>query len=183
MAISNPENPSNSTLLYNTLVQGLLRPDVRYTDGHYLDVTLPPDGEYPGATGWVSDYEAYKLQAAHELDRQRKEAWGEALNTDNPLPFPMGLLRADRRALLERGLTYIDIKLEEPSDGRAVSYSLLRPREVQEDFLPPNLDAAGIEPTSEEILVWDIKRRLQIPNPFTEPHLLALYKYLQQPQA
>lgn len=184
-----PDNaPSNSTLFYNALVQGLLRPEVRYGDAHYLDLVLPPDGEYVGATGRMSDYEDYKLQAASDLIRQRTEEWGAAWTLENNLPFPpQSLLPAERRSFLERGLAYIDIQLSEgpePPDRYTANYEVVRPQDLPGGHeVVERAEAAGLNPASSEPYVFETGTPRYIPNPFKEPHLLALYKYLQTEQA
>lgn len=170
---------SNNTLFYNSLVQGLLRPDVRYMDAHYLDVTLPADGAFEGGKGWMSDYPDFLLKAARDLREQQRQINIAKLEAGDMNFIPDGLTQKDRRSFLMRGLAFIDVELKVGEGQEAKGCMTVCPQDVPEnDHCLRAAIRAGLEPIAEEPFVYDPTRELYIPDPFEEPHLLALYKYL-----
>jgi hypothetical protein len=176
------ETPSNNQLFYRSLIAGLLRPEVRFSDAHYLSVALPPEDDFPGATGWLSDYPTYLLTAAAELSEQRQQKFVAALEagrTDVAMP---SLTQEDRHRFLEQGLAYVDMEFLIGPQKEKRGYVVGRPQDLQpDDYLLAGAVNTGLQPT-EDPFVYDTTRRLHVPDPFAEPHLLALYKYLQAPQ-
>jgi hypothetical protein len=164
------KSPTNNTRLYNALVEGLLRPEVRYAEAHYLDFTLPSDDAYEGGSGQVNDYLSYNLAVARELRRKRRN------KGDAPV-----LTQADRQDFLRRGLACLQVRIDEDQTTRF--WAIARPKDMAPRSLAMMLIAKRARETEVELVpdqpfVYDTVQRLYVPDPFTEPHLLALYRYL-----
>jgi hypothetical protein len=173
------ENSSNNSLFYNSLIQGLLRPEAQYKDAYYLNVVLPADGEFEGATGYISDYPDFLLNAARSLRARRRETNVSRLLAGNSNHMPEGLSSADRRRFLKQGMAFIDVELYVGESHDLNGCLVGRPMDLASDnFALKAAMIRGLEPIAEEPFVYDSNREIYVPDPFEEPHLRALYRYL-----
>ncbi len=143
------ETHPNITLFYDTLVHGLGRPDVSYSDAHYLDGTLPD-----GLPFEVDDYNAFWLKDAPKN----------------------GIDQAGRRRLLAIGKSCLNVvfNAREPDSH---TYIVGRPADVRPRFgLLEIMVDAGANAESQDLC--NFQNDQLVPDPFTEPRLKAVYDYL-----
>lgn len=148
-----PEQPSNNELLFSTLATSLTRPEVIYVDANYLEGAMPDGTEYK-----IDDYFAYTLKDAH----------------------PSGVTKMERERLLYLGKVCMDILLK-PEGGTAARrlYLVGRPADIREGFgVLEYATADGIDPSSTEPFTYSSVHKHVLPDPFEDPHLLALYRHL-----
>lgn len=176
------KNASNNMLFYGALIGGLLGPEAWYTDAFYLDVAIPRDDTFVGATGRISDYPDYLLRDARDLATTRKEANianVEAVMRGEAEFMPLGLTADDHKAFLRREQAFIDLEMHVGPDQERYGYVVARPNDLLDDnYILKDAIGAGVDPKSEEPFVYQPERKLYVPDPFSEPHLSALYKYL-----
>lgn len=152
------EESGNRRLFYDAIRKVLLRPEAQKEGGDSLYVrgNIPESDTFAEATFVLDDFMSYQV-----------------LLTPRPFTFPA------RSALLR--------------DGRSVLSAAMRMTDTKEDLayataLPDELDPEGtvlkeamkdgLVPVQQELFVWDAKKKLIVPDPFEDPHLLALYRHL-----
>lgn len=177
--------PSNNTLLYDMLTQGLLSPNVTYSDAHYLNITLPAEDAYGGGSFRISNYPDYTLRATKKVLAARHAAKIIAMETGEPL-VPTQLTSDHHQAFLAAGISCLDVEVTENS-GQQQSWALfhlkdIRPNDPLAGLAMQAAADIGIALSPDETVVYSTGHPLYIADAFTEPHLQAVYKHLASQQ-